>query len=76
MSEALLSARRGTGASFSQIAFRVSTILSRPRTTVDQIIRVFQESRQFGWISLQVLSPVHPGSASNPRHRSAPPARS
>jgi hypothetical protein len=60
MSKAALSARHGARDSFSQLSFRVSTALARPHASINQVVRILQESGRLAWVSLQVLTYVEP----------------
>jgi hypothetical protein len=60
MSKTAFPARVEAGASFAQLAYRVSSTLARPRASLTQLLRVFKDSRHLRWITIQVLTDVEP----------------
>jgi hypothetical protein len=60
MSQVALSTRFESGVSLSQLGFRISTALARPKVEIEKVVQILRESRRFGWISLQVLTQVEP----------------
>jgi ANTAR domain len=60
MSKTAFPVRLEAGASFCQLAFRVSSTLACPRCSLEQLLRLLKDSRHFRWAALEVLTRVEP----------------